>query len=327
MVQIYYYLGHEQFQPEELVEQAVLAEKAGFDGLFVSDHFNPWVADAGAAGFAFSTLGAIAQATKKIKLMTGVTTPLFRYHPVIVAQAAATIDRLSNGRFILGVGNGESINEAPLGYTFPNYKERSERMKEALEIMHRLFNNEKVTFTGTYYQTKNAKLYSPPLHNMQIYLATGGPKSGLLAAEYADGIIVSVKKPDEAAEKIIKPSLKKAHEIGKTSFPVVASRWTIFAENENQAFAALKAWRGLRAPSRDSATDPEELQKEADQLSPQEILSNYTIVSTAKEYIEQYKPLISTVGADIVAIQTTGPDQIKIIELLGKEVLPALRNL
>src|SRR5579863_3464185 len=102
MAKIFYYLGHEQFQPEELVKHAQLAEEVGFDGLFVSEHFNPWVADVGTAGFAFSTLGAIAQATQKILLMTGVTTPLFRYHPAIVAQAAATIDRLSNGRFILG---------------------------------------------------------------------------------------------------------------------------------------------------------------------------------------------------------------------------------
>jgi coenzyme F420-dependent glucose-6-phosphate dehydrogenase len=327
MAQIYYYLGHEQFQPEELVEHAKLAEEAGFDGLFISDHFNPWVADVGAAGFAFSTLGAIARATKKVSLMTGVVTPLFRYHPALVAQAAATIDRLSNGRFILGVGNGESINEAPLGYTFPNYKERADRMKEALEIMHRLFNGEKVNFAGTYYQTKNAKLYSPPLHKMNIYLATGGPKSATLAAETADGIIVSVKNPDETAEKIIKPSLEKAKQLGKKSFPVVASRWTIFAENEDQSFTSLKAWRGLRAPSRDSATDPEQLQKEADQLTPKEILANYSIVASAEEYIEQYKPLIQTVGADIVAIQTTGANQRGIIELLGKDVLPALRNL
>jgi len=327
MAKIYYYLGHEQFQPEELVKHAKLAEEVGFDGLFVSEHFNPWVADAGKAGFAFATLGAIAQATQKISLMTGVTTPLFRYHPAIVAQAAATIDRLSNGRFTLGVGNGESINEAPLGYTFPNYKERSERMQEALEIMHRLFAGEKVTFSGKYYQTKNAKLYSIPLHEIQIYLATGGPKSGLLAAEHADGIIVSVKDPEETTEKIIKPSQEKAKELGKKSFPVVASRWTVLAENNDEAFASLKAWRGLRAPSRNTATDPEELQKEADELSKDEILSHYTIVKNADEYIEQYKPLITSVGADIVAIQTTGADQYKIIKLLGDAVLPTLRSI
>src|SRR4051812_23672462 len=103
MAKLFYFLGHEQFQPEVLVKHAILAEKAGFDGLLISEHFNPWVADAGAAGFAFSTIAAIAQVTEKVQLMTGVTTPLFRFHPAVVAQAAATIDRLSGGRFILGV--------------------------------------------------------------------------------------------------------------------------------------------------------------------------------------------------------------------------------
>ena len=327
MAEIFYYLGHEQFQPEELVKHAVLAEEAGFDGIFISEHFNPWVADVGAAGFAFSTLGAIAQATKKIKLMTGVTTPLFRYHPAVVAQAAATIDRLSNGRFSLGVGTGEAINETPLGYVYPKYLERSDRMKEALEIMHRLFQGEKVTFQGTYYQTTNAKLYSPPLHTIEILLAAGGPKSGILAAEHADGIIVSVKNPDETAATIITPSREKVAELGKKLFPVVASRWTVFAQNDDEAWNALQAWRGLRAPSRSTATDPEELQKEADTMPREDILSKYTVVTNAQGYIDQYKPLISTVGADIVAIQTTGIDQKAIIELLGKDVLPHLKTL
>jgi coenzyme F420-dependent glucose-6-phosphate dehydrogenase len=327
MAKIYYYLGHEQFQPETLVKHAQIAEEAGFDGLFVSDHFNPWVADAGAAGFAFSTLGAIAQVTKKVALLPGVTTPLFRYHPALIAQAAATIDRLSNGRFTLGVGTGESINEAPLGYTFPDYKERSARMKEALEIMHTLLRGEKVTYDGTYYQTKNAKLYSPPLHDMAIYMAAGGPKSGLLAAEYADGLILSVKDPQETKEKILQPSKEKAHEFNKKNFGVVTSRWTIFAKNNDEAWQALQAWRGLRAPSRDKATDPEELQKEADAMPREEILSRYTLVTSANAYIEQYAPLIQTVGADIVAIQTTGLDQEAIIQMLGKDVLPALKSL
>ena len=327
MAKIYYYLGHEQFQPEELVKHAVCAEEAGFDGLFVSDHFNPWVADKGAAGFAFSTLGAIAQATKNIALLPGVTTPLFRYHPALIAQAAATIDRLSNGRFTLGVGTGESINEAPLGYTFPDYKERSARMKEALEIMHKLLQGEKVSYHGDYYITENAKLYSPPLHDMQIFMAAGGPKSGLLAAEAADGIIISVKDPEESKNKILTPTKEKAEQSGKRSFPVVASRWTIYAKSNDEAWQALQAWRGLRAPSRDSATDPEKLQEEADELPKEEILSKYTIVNSAREYIEQYAPLVKEVKADIIAIQTTGPDQEAIIRMLGKEVLPSLKSL
>ena len=153
MTAFYYFCGHEQWQPETLVEHAVAAEAAGFDGLLVSEHFHPWVDDVGASGFAFATLGAMARATHRVRLATGVTTPLFRCHPAVVAQAAATIDRLSGGRFDLGVGTGENINEAPVGLPFPPYGERARRLAEALEIMRRLLDGEKVTFPGRYYQT------------------------------------------------------------------------------------------------------------------------------------------------------------------------------
>jgi coenzyme F420-dependent glucose-6-phosphate dehydrogenase len=229
MAQIYYYLGHEQFQPEILVRHAQLAEASGFDGIFISEHFNPWVTDKGAAGFALSTLGAIAQATKKIKLMTGVITPLFRYHPAVVAQAAATIDRLSDGRFQLGVGTGEPINEVPLGYEFPKYKERSDQMRESLQIMKKLLHGDKVTFEGHYFKTKNAKLYSPPLHPIQILLAAGGPKSAELAGEFADGLIVSVKDPTKAIENVINPAKAKAN---NNKFLITASRWVVYAKTK-----------------------------------------------------------------------------------------------
>ena len=143
MTQFAYFCGHEQFQPEDLVRHAVLAEEAGFDMVLVSEHFHPWVDDLGASGFAFATIAAMAQATSSIEFTTGVTTPLWRFHPAVVAQAAATLDRLSAGRFNLGVGTGENLNEGPLGYTFPKYAERAARMREALEIMRRLLDGEK----------------------------------------------------------------------------------------------------------------------------------------------------------------------------------------
>lgn len=327
MAQIYYFLGHEQFQPEVLVKHAQIAESAGFDGVFVSEHFNPWTADAGKAGFALSTLGAIAISTQHIKLMTGVITPLFRYHPAVIAQAAATIDRLSQGRFMLGVGTGESINETALGYEYPKYQERSERMKEALHIMTRLFAGDKLSFDGIYYKTKSAKLYSPPLHKIPILLAAGGPKSADLAGELADGVIVSVKDSHEALENVLRPAKDKAAVSGKKDFLTLTSKWTVFAKDTDEAWEALLAWRGLRAPERDSATDPQELQEKADSLPRSDILSRYTLISNAEQYIEAYKSLISILTPDIVVIQTTGIDQERVIRMLGKDVLPVLRTL
>ena len=141
--------SHESYQPEVLIDQTVLAERVGFDMVTASDHFHPWVDDNSAAGFVWAWLGAAAARTDALMFATSVTCPLFHYHPALIAQAAATVDRLSGGRFVLGVGTGENINEGPLGYEFPGYAERIRRMREALEIMHRLLAGEKLDFDGS----------------------------------------------------------------------------------------------------------------------------------------------------------------------------------
>lgn len=323
MAKFYYYLGHEQYDPEVLLEQAVMAEEAGFDGLFVSEHFNPWVDDAGHAGFGFATLGAIAAATKKIHLMTGVVTPLFRYHPAVIAQAAATIDRLSSGRFELGVGTGEAINEEPLGYAFPDYEERSARMQEALFIIEKLLDGQRLEFSGTYYKTEGVKLYSPPVHKIPVLLAAGGPKSATLAAQKSDGLIISVKDPKTAIEKIIEPAKKAAP--GK-SLMTAASRWVMYAPTPEDGWLALRPWRGLRAPGRNTAIDPKMLQMEADKIPKEKIMESFRFARNARDYVDAYLPLATDLKADVVAIQTSAVDQSALIKMLGTEVLPVLRE-
>lgn len=327
MTQFAYFCGHEQFHPEELVRHAVLAEEAGFDMVVVSEHFHPWVDDHSAAGFAYSTIAAMAQATSTIAITTGVTTPLFRYHPAVVAQAAATLDRLSSGRFRLGVGTGENINEGPLGYEFPPYKERNARMAEALEIMRRLLDGEKLTFDGRYYRTDRAKLYSPPVaDHLPIYLAAGGPKSATLAGQMTDGVITSVKEPNETIANVVEPLRRAAADAGRPRPSVLATRWSIWAEDEDEAWKALTPWRGLRAPGRLEAVDPMTLRERADELSHHEVLERYSVVATPEEVVGVYRPLADDLGADIVTFQMTCLDQPALIELLGGEVLPRLRS-
>ncbi|HLT95166.1 MAG TPA: TIGR03557 family F420-dependent LLM class oxidoreductase [Acidimicrobiia bacterium] len=327
MTKFAYFCGHEQYQPEELVRHAVLAEEAGFDMVVVSEHFHPWVDDQSAAGFAFATIAAMAQATERIEFTTGVTTPLFRFHPGIVAQAAATLDRLSNGRFRLGVGTGENINEGPLGYEFPAYKERNARMTEALEIMRRLLDGEKLTYDGEYYRTDRAKLYSPPIQgHLPIYLAAGGPKSATLAGEKADGVITSVKDPQDTLEKVVKPLQEAAQAAGHPTPTVVATRWSIWAETENEAWQALTSWRGLRAPGRLEAVDPQTLRERADELPRDEVLGRYSLVKDPQEVVDVYRPLIADLGADVVTFQMASLDQENLITTLGQQVLPALQE-
>jgi len=318
--------SHESYQPEDLVQQAVAAEEAGFDAVLGSDHFHPWVDDTSAAGFVWAWLGAVAERTNNVQLGTAVTAPLFHYHPALVAQMAATVDRLSNGRLLLGVGTGEALNERPMGFDFPGYAERQARMQEALEIMHRLLREEKVTFHGEYYTTETAKLYSPPKGSVPILMAAGGPKSAAFAGTYADGLITSVKDPADTVAKVIAPYRKAATEAGKEHM-VLATRWTVLADGPDQAWECLMSMRGLRAPGRLEATDPAELRAKADEMDPDDVLSSYTVVPDAQGLIEAYHPLVTDVGADIVSIQVMSPDPLAAIALIGKEVLPKLREL
>ena len=324
-MQFAYFCGHEQWHPEELVFHAELAEKAGFDMCVVSEHFHPWVDDHSASGFAYSTIGAMAQATSTMAFATGVTTPLFRYHPGLVAQAAATLDRLCGGRFHLGVGTGENINEGPLGLEFPKYAERAARMSEALDIMRRLLDGEKLDYNGEYYSTDKAKLYSPPMGPVPIWMAAGGPKSATLAGTKAQGVIVSVKDPAETFERVITPAREAAKAAGNPTPTIAASRWTIYAKDHDEAWEVLQPWRGLRAPGRLEAVDPAVLRQRADELPREEILSRYSIASDPEQIIETYRPLVEEIGADVITIQIAGLDQAATIAMLGREVIPALR--
>lgn len=317
--------SHESYQPEVLVEHAVLAENAGFDVVTGADHFHPWVDDHAAASFVWTWFGAVAQATSRVELATSVTAPLYRYHPALIAQAAATVDRLSGGRFILGVGTGEAINEAPLGYEFPGYAERIARMDEALTIIHGLLAGEKLDVHGAYYQANTAKLYSPPVGRVPVWMAAGGPKSAAFAGRTAEGLITSVKEPAETLERVIDPYREAAADRGAAT-TVMATRWVVLAGSDDEAWEALAPMRGLRAPGRLEVADPMILRERADAMDRQEILSKYTIVRDLDELAAAYHPLVRDVGADYVAIQVASADPTSTIQRIGAEVLPALRD-
>jgi coenzyme F420-dependent glucose-6-phosphate dehydrogenase len=313
--------SHESYQPEVLIDQVVAAEKAGFDAITASDHFHPWVDDESAAGFVWTWLGAAAARTESLTFITSVTCPLFHYQPAMIAQAAATTSRLAQGGFVLGVGTGENINEGPFGIDFPGYGERIRRMREALEIIHRLLAGEKVDFEGKYYQARRAKLYSPPAGPVPVWMAAGGEQSATFAGENCEGIITSVKDPADTLEKIIKPFQQAKGGSGS----VMATRWVVLADSKDEAWDALGSMRGLRAPGRLEEVDPMILRQRADEMDREEILSKYTIVSGTDEILEAYRPLVTEIKADVVSIQVASTDAMGAIAMIGSEVLPELR--
>jgi G6PDH family F420-dependent oxidoreductase len=195
-MRIGYFLSCEEYGPLELVEQARRAEEAGFHGLWISDHYHPWNEAQGESPFVWSVIGALAQATSRLPVTTAVTCPTVRIHPAIVAQAAATSAVLLGGRFVLGVGTGEALNEHILGDAWPPADVRIEMLGEAIEVMRRLWTGEDVLHRGTHYRVENARIYTLPSQPPRVYVSGFGPKSASLAAATGDGYCLTMPDAD-----------------------------------------------------------------------------------------------------------------------------------
>ncbi len=186
-----YTLMCEQQGPRELVRQAALAEEAGFDFAVISDHYHPWLEEQGESPYAWSVLGAVAERTERMNLMTMVTCPIVRYHPAVVAQKAATVQLLSEGRFALGLGAGENLNEHVVGMGWPPAQERHRMLAEAIEIIRELWKGRFVTHEGDYFNVHDARVYSLPQQLPPIFVAAGGTEAAALAAASGDGLIAT----------------------------------------------------------------------------------------------------------------------------------------
>ena len=190
-----YFLSSEEYDPAELVRQAQLAEEAGFEALWISDHFHPWLDEQGQSGFVWSVIGAISQATS-LPVTTAVTCPLMRQHPAIVAQAAATSALLSRGGFTLGVGTGEALNEHIFGDAWPSAEQRLDMLEEAVHVIRELLSGQLISHTGRHYTVETARIYSVPEEPPPIYMSGFGDKAIKLAARIADGYMCVQPNPD-----------------------------------------------------------------------------------------------------------------------------------
>jgi len=198
-VEIGYWLSSEEHSPAELVENAQRAEDAGFSYVLISDHFHPWVSAQGHSPFVWGVIGAIAQATERLRLGTAVTCPLIRVHPVLVAQAAATSALLMEGRFFLGVGTGEALNEHITGARWPRPDERLDMLDEALEVITKLWRGDYETFRGRHYTVEQARLYDVPEKPPELIVAAAAEQAAKVAAKWGDGLISTAPNGDVVA--------------------------------------------------------------------------------------------------------------------------------
>jgi len=309
--------SHESYQPEELVQQAVAAEEAGFDAVLGSDHFHPWVDDTSAAGFVWSWLGAVAVQTNSVLLGTAVTAPLFHYHPALVAQMAATTDRLSDGRLLLGVGTGEALNEHVLGDQWPTAEVRLDMLAEAVAVIRELWKGETVDHDGEHYVVENARIYTLPSYTPDILVSAFGPKALTLAAEIADGFITTSPAADDIA------SYRRQGGRGRTQGGVKVC-W--HEDKQQAAKIAHSLWRtsGLPGQLAQDLPTPSHFDQASELVPLEKTAESVVCGNDPEEHAAALREYVDA-GFDEVYVAQMGPDQEGMIAFYEREVLPLLR--
>jgi G6PDH family F420-dependent oxidoreductase len=318
MVKLGYKLMSEEHGPADLVRNARRAEEAGFDFAAISDHYFPWLEEQGHAPFAWSVLGAIAQATRRMGLMTAVTSPIMRYHPAIIAQATATMAMLSDDRFTLGLGAGERLNEHVVGEGWPGVTERHERLEEAVDIIQGLLAGQMTTFHGEYFRLDHARLFDRPKRKPDVIMAAGGPDAAKLAAQKTDGLIVTEARKDlvqayvsiggkgsRYAEVALccAPTEEQGRKTAHRYFRWSLFGWPVLAElPHDEAFAAASEHVSIEAVGKAVSCGPS--------------------VEHHLEAIEKYV----AIGCDHIILNQIGPDQDSFFELAERKLLPVLRG-
>jgi coenzyme F420-dependent glucose-6-phosphate dehydrogenase len=319
-------LAMEQFPPSDLVRQAQEAERAGFDALNVSDHFQPWW-EPGESGHAWVTLGAMGQATERIPLGTAVTAPVFRHNPAVTAQAFMTLEELNPGRAYLGVGSGESLNESPCGMDWPDVGEQVDRMEEALEIVNRLFDGERLDYDGRYFRTKQAYLHTRAERRPPIYVSAFGPRAAGVAARLGDGLW-TLADPDMAPD-VIDAYRSACDDAGKPAGEIIVQTGFSYAEDDAAALEGARVWKATQ-PSEFYTDDwhvPTEMYEHAEQqLTDEEFLQSYIVSSDSEVHADRVREL-EKLGATVICLQNaSGADPHRALEVYGERVLPALRG-
>src|SRR5258706_9359252 len=270
-----YKASAEQFGPRELLDFATEAEERGFESVWISDHFQPWRYHNGHAPFALSWLGSAGECQKVVILATGVLAPTFRYQPAIIAQAFGTLGVLYPGRIILGVGSGESLNEiAVTGGEWPPAKERLARLREAVELIRRLWTEDMVTFDGQYYHTLMAKIYDKPPQPVPIYISAGGPVAAKFAGRYGDGFICTSGKGDELYRDQLLPALEEGAKAAGRDPSTIERMIEVkvsFHTDLKRAYSDTRIWAALSLSAEDKAgiEDPREMERKAEGAADQ----------------------------------------------------------
>jgi coenzyme F420-dependent glucose-6-phosphate dehydrogenase len=319
VVELGYTLSSEEHPPNRLVEIARLAEDAGFGFAVVSDHYHPWIDRQGQSPFVWSVIGGVAHATERIRLGTGVTCPTMRIHPAIVAQAAATSAAMLPGRFFLGVGSGENLNEHVVAPRYPSTQVRLDMLEEAIEVIRELWEGKLVSHRGTHFEVENARLYSLPDQPPPIYVAGSGDTSASLAAGRGDGLIAT------APNKELIQSYRDAGGDG----PRYGQLHVCWAEREDQARkTALEVWPNVAIPG-DLSQElplPQHFEEAAQTITEEMVAELVPCGPDPEAHLAQLRKFVDA-GYDHVSVHQIGDDQQQAIDFYRREIMPRLDQL
>jgi coenzyme F420-dependent glucose-6-phosphate dehydrogenase len=318
-------LATEQFPPSALVRQAVAAERAGFDGINVSDHFQPWW-EPGESAHAWALLGAISAATESAALGTGVTAPVFRHNPATVAQFIATIEEMSPGRAFLGIGSGESLNESPCGMDWPPVGEQIDRMEEALEIIGRLLDGERLDHEGRFFRTKAAYLHTRGERRPPVYVSAFGPQAAVVAGRLGDG--VWAMGDPETAPEVIEAYRGACEDAGREPGEIILQAGFSWAGDDDAALEGARVWKSTQVDDyfTDDWHDPKAMYDRGErEVSDEEFMESYIVSSDPAAHVERIRA-IEQLGATVVCLQNgSGAAPEDALGVYGEHVLPALR--
>jgi G6PDH family F420-dependent oxidoreductase len=311
-----YALSSEEHAPQDLVDNARRAEEAGFTFALISDHFHPWIERQPHSPFVWGVLGAIAQATDRLVVGTGVTCPTVRIHPAIIAQAAATAAALMPGRFFLGVGTGENLNEHILGDAWPEWEVRAEMLEEAVDIIRELWRGEVTSHRGAYYTVQNAKLYTLPDELPPIHVAASGERMAELAGSFGDGLIGT--GPDKA--------LLEAFKAGGGSGPRFGQVTLCWGKTEAAARRTAHEWWptvALKGEVTQELPNPAQFTDLVSTVTEDQVAEAITCGPDPEAHLEKIQAYIDA-GFDHVYLHQVGPDQAGFLRWAEQELLPKL---
>ncbi len=316
--QIGYTLSSEEHDPSTLVANARRAEDLGFDFVSISDHFHPWVDRQGHSPFVWSVIGGVAATTQRIGLGTGVTCPTQRIHPAIIAHAAATSACMMPGRFVLGLGTGEALNEHITGERWPEYEVRMERLEEAIAVMRALWSGDVTSHHGRHYTVENARIYDLPDELPPIVIAAGGPRSAELAGRIGEGLWIS-SVDDETV---------RAYQAAGGSGSIYAQMGVCWGPSKQEAVKlAHEIWpnAGIRGQASQELPDPAHFEELAGMVSPEDIEQALLCGPDIEPILEQARKALDA-GVTHLYLHQIGPDQEPFLEMAAKEILPVLKR-